>query len=105
MRARARGAARGPPAVSPELGVALLMESSRDAKGRGPCHARATTSSFSGRRLWEGAVRSLPSFEKPTLYNDCDDSTGSKFKPQSRSGFQVVFNGLVFLRRLRDEVL
>lgn len=35
VRARARGAARGPPAVSPELGVALLMESSGDAKGRG----------------------------------------------------------------------
>lgn len=48
---------------------------------------------------------SLLYISKPTLYNDCDDSTGSKFKPQSRSGFQVVFNGLVFLRRLRDEVL
>lgn len=30
-----RGAARRPPAVSPELGLALLMESSREAKGRG----------------------------------------------------------------------
>lgn len=29
------GAARRPPAVSPELGLALLMESSREAKGRG----------------------------------------------------------------------
>lgn len=34
-RARAGGAAwGGPPAVSPELSVALLMESSREAKGR-----------------------------------------------------------------------
>lgn len=35
VRARARGAAGGPPAVSPELSVALLMESSGDAKGKG----------------------------------------------------------------------
>lgn len=34
-RARAGGAAWGLPAVSPELSVALLMESSREAKGRG----------------------------------------------------------------------
>lgn len=35
MQARARGAARRPPAVSPELGFALLMESNGDAKRRG----------------------------------------------------------------------
>lgn len=43
VRARARGAARGPPAVSPEPGVALLMESNREAKGEGVRAAGAGT--------------------------------------------------------------